>query len=145
MENNFSTIGNQQRSPAAALVEKLINSVDAVLIKECISRGISPQSTKAPQSIQQALKEFFIIREGKLSNVEIYERGLLEKMESVPIICVKHIKIEQELADIMIYAITLAHDAGIDIEKAILDKLEKNGEKYPLSKSKGNSSKYTDL
>ncbi len=77
MENNFSTIGNQQRSPAAALVEKLINSVDAVLIKECISRGISPQSTKAPQSIQQALKEFFSIREGKLSNVEIYERGLL--------------------------------------------------------------------
>jgi NTP pyrophosphatase (non-canonical NTP hydrolase) len=60
-------------------------------------------------------------------------------------VCVKHIKIEQELADIMIYAITLAHDAGIDIEKAILDKLEKNGEKYPLSKSKGNSSKYTDL
>lgn len=86
MENNFSTIGNQQRSPAAALVEKLINSVDAVLIKECISRGISPQSTKAPQSIQQALKEFSSIREGKLSNVEIYERGLPEKMESVPII-----------------------------------------------------------
>ena len=77
MENNFSTIGNQQRSPAAALVEKLINSVDAVLIKECLSRGISPESFKAPQSIQQALKDFFEIREGKLSNVEIYERGLL--------------------------------------------------------------------
>lgn len=28
-ENNFSTIGNQQNRPDAALVEKLINSVDA--------------------------------------------------------------------------------------------------------------------
>mgnify|MGYP001015531213 CR=1 FL=1 len=46
MENNFSTIGNQQRSPVAALVEKLINSVDAVLIKECISKRIDPESSK---------------------------------------------------------------------------------------------------
>ncbi|MEL7668457.1 MAG: hypothetical protein AAGU73_09720, partial [Actinomycetota bacterium] len=33
-ENNFSTIGNQQASPDAALVEKLINSVDAMLMRE---------------------------------------------------------------------------------------------------------------
>ncbi|MDK2944017.1 MAG: hypothetical protein PWQ24_732 [Mesotoga sp.] len=77
MENNFSTIGNQQRSPAAALVEKLINSVDAVLIKECLSRGIHPESSNAPSDISKALMDFFGIREGKLSNVEIYERGLL--------------------------------------------------------------------
>ncbi len=35
-ENNFSTIGNQQSSPDAALVEKIINSVDAVLMRECL-------------------------------------------------------------------------------------------------------------
>ncbi len=28
-ENNFSTIGNQRNRPDAALVEKLVNSVDA--------------------------------------------------------------------------------------------------------------------
>ncbi len=33
-ENNFSTIGNQQSKPEAALVEKLINSVDARLMNE---------------------------------------------------------------------------------------------------------------
>src|SRR5258706_603717 len=33
-ENNFSTIGNQQNRPDAALVEKLINSVDARLMHE---------------------------------------------------------------------------------------------------------------
>ena len=41
-ENNFATIGNQQSSPEAALTEKIINSVDAVLMAECLSRGINP-------------------------------------------------------------------------------------------------------
>ena len=38
-ENNFSTIGNQQSKPETALVEKLINSVDAVLMSECLSKN----------------------------------------------------------------------------------------------------------
>ena len=41
-ENNFATIGNQQSRPEAAIVEKLINSVDAVLMAECLSRHIDP-------------------------------------------------------------------------------------------------------
>jgi hypothetical protein len=40
-ENNFSVIGNQQSAPDSALVEKLINSVDALLMRECLRRGIS--------------------------------------------------------------------------------------------------------
>jgi len=58
-ENNFSTIGNQQNRPDAALVEKLINSVDARLMHECLSRGINPQSPAAPQSIRDAVGKFF--------------------------------------------------------------------------------------
>src|SRR6266436_40953 len=54
-ENNFSTIGNQQNRPDAALVEKLINSVDARLMHECLSLGINPESPAAPQSIREAL------------------------------------------------------------------------------------------
>ena len=50
-ENNFSIIGNQQSNPDAALVEKLVNSVDAVLMKECMLRRIDPTSTEAPKSI----------------------------------------------------------------------------------------------
>ena len=34
-ENNYSDIGNQQSSAEAALIEKIINSVDAVLMREC--------------------------------------------------------------------------------------------------------------
>src|SRR6266581_175275 len=58
-ENNFSTIGNQQNRPDAALVEKLINSVDARLMHECLARGINPESPVAPQMILDAVARFF--------------------------------------------------------------------------------------
>ena len=76
-ENNFSVIGNQASRPEAALVEKLINSVDAVLMAECLSKGINPESPQAPNSIRKAVKKFFGIRDGKLSNILPTERGLL--------------------------------------------------------------------
>lgn len=78
-ENNFSTIGNQQSTPDAALVEKLINSVDAILMKECLIRGINPESPNAPQSIQEALTTFFEIRDGKLSNLDTKSRNRLSQ------------------------------------------------------------------
>lgn len=58
-ENNFSTIGNQQNRPDAALVEKLINSVDHRLMHECLARGINPQSEFVPQNIRDAVARFF--------------------------------------------------------------------------------------
>lgn len=47
-ENNFSVVGNQQSLPESALVEKIINSVDAVLMRECLRRKIAPESREAP-------------------------------------------------------------------------------------------------
>ena len=78
-ENNFSIIGNQQSAPDAALVEKIINSVDAVLMRECLRRGIKPDSKDAPQSIEEALEEYFGIFEGKLSNVDTGLRSEMAK------------------------------------------------------------------
>lgn len=75
--NNFSTIGNQQSSPDTALVEKLINSVDAVLTRECLRKGINPDSENAPQSIAEALKDFFGVYDGKLSSIDASQRAKL--------------------------------------------------------------------
>jgi len=68
-ENNFAVIGNQQSAPDSALVEKIINSVDAVLMRECLRRGIDPESNDAPPTIEDALKDFFSIRHGMLTNL----------------------------------------------------------------------------
>lgn len=56
---NFSQVGNQQSFPEAALVEKIINSVDARLMLECLRRDIDPESEKAPTSIRDAVAMFF--------------------------------------------------------------------------------------
>ncbi len=74
IENNYSTIGNQQSSPVSALVEKLVNSVDAMLMAECMKQGINPESDIAPKSINDAVSEYFHIRNGKLSNITAFER-----------------------------------------------------------------------
>jgi len=66
-ENNFSTIGNQQSRPDAALVEKLINSEDARLMSECLSRGIDPQGPNAPQTIRDAVARFFDEKDPSMS------------------------------------------------------------------------------
>ncbi|MCK9400665.1 MAG: hypothetical protein M0Q51_11825 [Bacteroidales bacterium] len=58
-ENNFSTIGNQQRLPEAALVEKIINSIDALLINKCREEGINPEDNNAPKSIKEAVAKYF--------------------------------------------------------------------------------------
>jgi hypothetical protein len=39
-ENNFSDIGNQQSEATAALIEKIVNSVDARLMNACWQAGI---------------------------------------------------------------------------------------------------------
>ncbi|MDW8300580.1 MAG: hypothetical protein RML95_14715 [Anaerolineae bacterium] len=58
-ESNYSIVENQQSNPVAALVEKIINSIDAILMRRCIEAGIDPRSPRAPRSVQEALERFF--------------------------------------------------------------------------------------
>ena len=54
-------------------------------------------------------------------------------------------KIEEELADVVIYALEFANATGIDVAAAIESKMEANGKKYPVEKARGRSDKYTEL
>lgn len=58
-ENNFGVIENQQSNPIAALIEKITNSIDAVLMKKCLEAGIDPKSEQAPKSMEEAKATFF--------------------------------------------------------------------------------------
>ena len=58
-EGNFATIGNQQSKPEAALVEKIVNAVDARLMNACLGADVDPESAAAPKSIPQAVERFF--------------------------------------------------------------------------------------
>ena len=54
-------------------------------------------------------------------------------------------KVEEELADVFIFAIEFANMTGIDIATIINNKMKLNAEKYPVEKAKGCSVKYTEL
>ncbi len=54
-------------------------------------------------------------------------------------------KIKDELADIAIFLIYISKHYNIDLPQAISDKLDKNGMKYPVDKSKNSNKKYTEL
>ncbi len=58
-ESYFGVIENQQSSPIPALVEKITNSIDAILTKKCIIAGINPKSSAAPKSMDEAIQKFF--------------------------------------------------------------------------------------
>jgi hypothetical protein len=84
MPNNRSIVGNQQSSSVAALVEKLVNSIDAILMAECYRKGIDPKSSKAPKSMREAAELFFGIKDGLIQNIDQPERRkLAERIQLV--------------------------------------------------------------
>jgi hypothetical protein len=58
-ESNFSVVENQQANPVAALVEKLTNAIDAMLMRKCYEQGINPRSREAPRSMDEAIHKFY--------------------------------------------------------------------------------------
>ena len=59
MPNNQSIVHGQQSTPAAALVEKVTNALDAILLRHCKSMGIDPRSDAAPANMSKASEMFF--------------------------------------------------------------------------------------
>ena len=53
--------------------------------------------------------------------------------------------VAEEIADVAIYLLELADNLGIDLEKAINEKLDKNAKKYPVEKARGVATKYNKL
>lgn len=55
----FGVIENQQASAIPAIVEKITNSIDALLMRRCYENNIDPESDDAPKSVDSAIKLFF--------------------------------------------------------------------------------------
>ena len=54
-------------------------------------------------------------------------------------------KIKEELADVLAYTLLLASRYDLDINQIVLDKINKNAEKYPVDRAKGTAKKYDEL
>lgn len=53
--------------------------------------------------------------------------------------------VKEELADVLIYCQQLIDKLNLDEDEIINAKINKNEEKYPIDKSKGNATKYNKL
>ncbi|WP_338359821.1 hypothetical protein [Yeosuana marina] len=58
-KSNYGVVKNQQSNPIAALIEKITNSIDALLTKKCFEKGEDPASSSAPQSMEEAIETFY--------------------------------------------------------------------------------------
>lgn len=58
-ESFYGVVENQQAHPVPALVEKIMNGIDAILEKKVVADGIDIRSDKAPGSIKEALDRYF--------------------------------------------------------------------------------------
>ncbi len=76
-DNNWGTVGNQNTNPTGALVEKIINCIDAMLIGGSWRASINPESERAPRSMADAAREFFEVRNGRLEAMTATERTTL--------------------------------------------------------------------
>jgi NTP pyrophosphatase (non-canonical NTP hydrolase) len=54
-------------------------------------------------------------------------------------------KVKEELADVLAFSFLLAEKYGFDVRQIILDKMERNAQKYPVEKAKGSARKYNEL
>jgi NTP pyrophosphatase (non-canonical NTP hydrolase) len=54
-------------------------------------------------------------------------------------------KVKDEIADIFAFTFLLANKYKFNVKEIVLEKIKKNGEKYPISKAKGKATKYNEL
>ncbi len=76
-DNNYGMIGAQQAEPLSALSEKVINAIDAILMRECLKRNIDPEGKDAPRDMYKAAEVFFELPSGNLAKVTTAKRTQL--------------------------------------------------------------------
>jgi NTP pyrophosphatase (non-canonical NTP hydrolase) len=54
-------------------------------------------------------------------------------------------EVANDIADILSFALLLAHDLGLDPAEVMAAKLKKNEKRYPVEKSRGKATKYDKL
>lgn len=117
-QNNISTI-NIGTDPAAGLTERITNAIDAVLEKEYTTRG-EPEEITSPRT---AVKEWFDIKDGKLSNIDARDKKIETLKESIKITLFDSEKESNPTVDIRDHGIGIRPE---DFKNTILSLNESN-------------------
>ena len=77
--------------------------------------------------------------------LEIFQWLSEAESNDVKYVPLKKEKVSEEVADIIVYLLRIAGKLGIDLESAVISKMKKNAEKYPVESCRGNSKKYNEF
>ncbi|WP_455392936.1 nucleotide pyrophosphohydrolase, partial [[Eubacterium] cellulosolvens] len=72
--------------------------------------------------------------------LEVFQWGIKKDVDAQ-----KLDRIKEELADVIIYCLSLANAIDADVSTMVQNKLKVNAAKYPIEKSLGSSKKYSEL
>lgn len=75
--NNIGTVTGQSPEAVPSLVEKILNSIDAMLIKQCWEYGDDPKAKSSANSMEEALEKYFNLDEEKYASLSNAERRKL--------------------------------------------------------------------
>ncbi|PKL92641.1 MAG: hypothetical protein CVV21_02470 [Candidatus Goldiibacteriota bacterium HGW-Goldbacteria-1] len=82
--NNFGTFESQQANPIPALIEKITNSIDSLLMLKCIENGVDPKSKLAPKTMEEAIEKYFNIKDGDFSEIgRNVRRNIAEEIQVI--------------------------------------------------------------
>ena len=76
VQNNSGTFLSQQADARGAVIEKIVNSIDAVLTRHAYEAG-DFEAGNLPESMFNAAERYFGVHDGKLHNISVGERSRL--------------------------------------------------------------------
>lgn len=90
---NAGTVDGQMREADNALMEKITNSIDAILMRRCYEEGVDPRDrNSAPKTVDDAVKRFFggreMLRENRSSYAKEWLRLTAEGRKDRPTITI---------------------------------------------------------
>jgi NTP pyrophosphatase (non-canonical NTP hydrolase) len=131
--------------PIRAINKSLITSIAFMDLKELQKKAIQFRDDRDwkrfhnPKDLALSIN----IEAGELA--ELFQWKTNEEIKEMLKDPKKFESLKHELADIILYCLDMAEETNIDLEKAILEKLEHNAKKYPIEKAKGTAKKYNEL
>jgi NTP pyrophosphatase (non-canonical NTP hydrolase) len=117
--------------------DKITTIEDLKKIKRSFVEERNWEQFHTPKNITMALA----VEAAELMELFIWS----DTQESIQELEKKREEVEHEVADVLAYLLSLCSRYDIDLTQAFEKKMKLNAEKYPIEKSKGRSTKYSNL
>ena len=122
-----------EQSDDSTTVRALRSAVESFIRERDWKQYHSPQDLAVSISIEAA------------ELLEIFQWKLRDDIAPGDIPAERLDRIKEELADVIIYALSLSNTLDLDVADLVMRKLELNEGKYPVEKCRGRAEKYTEL